>query len=378
MQKTGDSLEGIGLYFHIPFCSRKCPYCHFYVIPYREEFEKKLLQGLDREWHYRQPLIQDKSIKTIYFGGGTPSLLPAVAFADLLSKIACQAEEITLEVNPETVSLDKMKEFRTAGINRISLGVQSLDDRELHLLGRQHAAKKAIDAVQIAAEAGFENISIDLMFELPGQTLASWERTLDRVVDLPITHLSLYNLTFEPHTQFFKRRRTLEALLPDETERLNMLQMAVGKLPQAGLHRYEISAFAKSGYHSRHNSGYWLARPFMGFGPSAFSYWEGKRFQNACSLQQWADALEGARSPVEFEEQLPPPEAFNELLAVQLRMLDGVNLKKFQERHGTMPEATSMAIEKLIKQEWLTPHGDQLCLSEQGLLFYDSVATEIL
>jgi oxygen-independent coproporphyrinogen III oxidase len=379
MPKIGKTVsKSASLYFHIPFCSHKCPYCHFYVVPYREEFEKELLDGLEREWVWRKPLLEGKSIETIYFGGGTPSLINPSAYQRLLSMIGHQAEEITLEVNPETATLERMEQWLQSGINRLSIGVQTLDDDELHLLGRRHGAKKAIEAVLLAKQAGFDNISIDLMFELPTQTLKSWERTLDQAIALPITHLSLYNLTIEPHTQFFQQRKTLEPMLPDETARLDMLQMAVAKLAQGGLHRYEISAFAKEGFISRHNSGYWLARPFLGFGPSAFSYWEGKRFQNARSLHQWSKAIEKGSSPVDFEEELSPDAAFNELLAVQMRLLAGVDLIEFQRKHGDMPQPTSEAVQKLLSLKWVSFKDNTLFLTDEGQLFYDSVASEIV
>ncbi len=377
MPKIGERHGQASLYWHIPFCTHKCPYCHFYVLPHHPLLEKKLLDGLKLEWMWRKPLLQDRSITSIYFGGGTPSLLEPESIASILA-MTPKAQEITLEVNPETVTLKRMRDFRQAGINRISIGIQSLDDDELQLLGRGHAAKKAIEAVHTTAEAGFDNITVDLMFELPKQTLDSWKRTLDEVVKLPIQHLSLYNLTFEPHTVFFKKRLELLPLLPNDETRLAMLEIAIQKLEEAGLHRYEISAFAKEGYPSKHNSGYWLARPFLGLGPSAFSYWEGKRFQNASSLQHWYKALEDGKSPVDFEEKLSSEGSFNELLAVQLRLLSGVDLEEFQKRHGAIPKTTETALQKLIEEGWLLADGDHLRLSKKGTLFYDTIAAEII
>ncbi|MBS3904123.1 MAG: radical SAM family heme chaperone HemW [Simkania sp.] len=379
MQKIGDeTAQAASLYIHVPFCSHKCPYCHFYVVPYRKEFEEKLLVGLEREWQWRSPLLLNHDIVSIYFGGGTPSLLQPSSIERLLQHIGAKPQEITLEVNPETVTLDTMIAFKHAGINRLSLGIQSLDDSELTLLDRRHNAKQAIQAIHTCAAAGFNNLSIDLMFELPGQTLSSWKRTLDHIADLPVTHLSLYNLTFELHTPFFKRKKELMALLPDEETRLMMLNTAVNTLESAGLHRYEISAFSKPGFHSVHNSGYWLARPFLGLGPSAYSHWEGKRFQNACSMHHWAQALESNKSPVDFEEKLSREAAFNELLAIQLRLLQGVHLENFCVQHGPIPETTQQALCSLIQKGWLLQHDHYLLLTEEGKLFYDSVATEII
>lgn len=370
MPKTGE----VSLYFHIPFCSCKCPYCHFYVLPYRKDLEAILISALKKEWSWRAPLLEDKEILTVYFGGGTPSLLDPTLISELLKMVGGSPKEVTLEVNPETVSYERMVAYKRAGVNRISIGIQSLDNSELLLLGRNHVPSKAIEAVTTTKKAGFENITIDLMFELPHQTLASWQRTLDRVIELPITHISLYNLTFEPHTAFYKRQKELTALLPSDETKVEMLDMAIEKFEQASFKRYEISAFAKEGFPSLHNSGYWLARPFLGFGPSAFSFWEKKRFRNACSLQSWARALSEGNSPVDFEEKLSDEDSFNELLAVQLRMLAGIDLSN----KTPPPPKTKEAISHLVQEGFLIQKANHLSLSEKGKLFYDSVASALI
>lgn len=348
------------------------------MIPYKENLEKALLEGFHLEWAQQRALFNESSLVSIYFGGGTPSLLQPKSIETLLSLFRQPAEEITLEVNPETVSLEKMAAFRSAGINRISLGVQSLDSKELAVLGREHSAQTAISAIEICAQAGFTNISIDLMFELPGQTVKSWESTLDQVKTLPITHLSLYNLTFEPHTIFCKKEKELRAGLPSQEVRLEMLNMAVNKLESFGLIRYEISAFAKQGYFSRHNTGYWLGRPFLGLGPSAYSYWDKKRFQNICIFSQWLKLLKEGKSPMHFEETLGKEASFRELFAIALRMIDGIDLEQFMQRHGTMPHGLESILQELSQKGWLLYENNHVQLTESGKLFYDSVASEII
>ena len=223
MPKTGK----LSVYFHIPFCTKKCPYCHFFVIPHKKTSEEQLIAGLKKEWQWRKPLLQGKEILTVYFGGGTPSLLEPDTISELLEMVGGNPTEITLEVNPETVSYERMAAYKKAGVNRISIGVQSLDDSELITLGRNHGVSKASDAIKITKDAGFDNITIDLMFELPNQTLASWEKTLSKATQLPITHLSLYNLTFEPHTSFYKKQKELLPLIANEENRAAMLEMAI-------------------------------------------------------------------------------------------------------------------------------------------------------
>lgn len=350
------------LYIHVPFCTRKCDYCHFFVIPHQNRFVETYLKALKKEIEFRQ--VPKEGLLSIYFGGGTPSLLNPSVLHEILSLLP-KAEEITIEVNPENTSF--LKEFKEIGINRISMGVQSFDDHLLTELSRRHMAKGALDAIWQAKEAGFDNISIDLMYDIPKQTEKSWNKTLEKAVTLPITHLSLYNLTIEPHTAFYKKRNELKCFLPNEQSSLNMLQEAVKILESSGLMRYEISAFAKKGFESVHNMGYWTARPFLGMGPSAFSYWEGKRFKNASSLTKWAKALEENKDPLDFEESLSHVAKEKELLAIGLRVLRGV---PYTQSHSS--------VKKLISEGLLSLQKNVLKLTKRGQLFYDYIAEEII
>ncbi len=384
MPTTGENANrDVSLYFHIPFCSKKCPYCHFFVLPDQDELKKPFTSALLQEWLLRLPELQGKQVVSIYFGGGTPTKLPPETYVSLLQKIRNSVEiasdcEITLEANPEDVELRRMREYAAAGINRVSIGLQTLQEDELITLGRGHSKQRAIESVLTVAEAGISNISIDLMFELPGQTLASWKKTLEQIATLPISHLSLYNLTIEPHTLFFKQRRALEPQLPSSEERLAMLQHALDFLPSIGLGRYEISAFARPGRHSRHNSGYWTGRPFLGFGPSAFSFWGGERFSNAAHYSTYLSTLAENRLPVTFSEKLAYPHDVQEKLAVELRLCAGVDLDVFAKRWGNLPDACLSVCEALVAKGWLEKEGDVLRLTSEGQLFYDSVAVELI
>lgn len=372
------------LYVHIPFCSKKCPYCHFFVLPDDAGLKRPYVHALLKEWALRLPQLEEKRLVSIYFGGGTPTRLHTDAFSLLLETIRSSRVliapdcEITLEANPEDISGPLMREFQHLGINRVSLGVQSLDDADLKVLGRTHNVHRSLEAIRQVHEAGITNISIDLMFELPCQTLGSWKRTLQTLSTLPITHLSLYNLTFEPHTVFFKKQAQLTPQLPPDEERLEMLQTAVASLASIGLLRYEISAFARLGMQSRHNMGYWTGRPFLGLGPSAFSYWEAKRFSNRAHYGEYLASLEQGSLPVDFQELLPHPRNLQELLAVGLRLIEGVNLREFSEHHGPLPPVIVDALQRLVEKGWLDRDRDVVTLSDQGQLFYDSVATEII
>lgn len=356
------------IYFHIPFCTKKCPYCHFYVIPNRPAYQKLLGECLEEEWNLQKPLLLDKSITSIYFGGGTPSLFGGIG--PVLERIERDADcEITIEANPEESSLELFTKFHDLGINRLSLGVQSLDDRSLQTLERIHTAERAKKAIFDAAAAGFRNISIDLMYDLPGQTEESWLYTLNQLQDLPIQHLSLYNLTIEPHTVFHKRK----VERPEGELSLRFLTAGLEMFEKIGLKRYEISAFARPGFESRHNLGYWTGRPFLGFGPSAFSYWGGERFRNVANIHKYARSVRGGGSAVDFREKLAYPADMRELLAIHLRLRDGVDLGVFD-----LDEETRGSLQKLEKLELVILSGPRARLTERGMLYYDSVATEII
>lgn len=309
----------------------------------------------------------NKNIVSIYFGGGTPSLF-VHGIQKILEKISAHFSldcEITIEVNPEDATLELFEKLLEMKINRVSLGVQSLDDRSLQTLERIHSAKKAEDAIFQASRAGFKNISIDLMYDLPDQTESSWMYSLSKLAHLPIQHLSLYNLTVEPHTSFYKRRDALK--FPSEETSLRFLERAVVTLESIGLKRYEISAFGKP---SIHNVGYWTGRPFLGFGPSAFSFWNDERFRNCSNLQRYTRALKEVKSPVDFREKLPYPQNLREKIAVQLRLLDGID--------ANLPSEILKTLEPLVDQNFLVKKNGRIFLSEKGILFHDTVASQIV
>jgi oxygen-independent coproporphyrinogen-3 oxidase len=388
MQMNGDlsrlTENEVSLYFHIPFCTKKCYYCHFFVLPNKDPFKKQLLEGLRLEWSYWLPFLKGKTVTSIYFGGGTPALIGPHAIQEIIGWVkdslpfTTKHPEITLEANPEDVTLQLMSDYAQAGVNRVSIGLQTLDDDLLKVLGRIHNAQKGIEAVHITSEAGINNISVDLIYDLPGQTLQSWESSLEGISQLPITHLSLYNLTIEPQTVFFKYREDIERKLPSHDVSQRMYEVAIELIPQYGLNQYEISAFAKPGFHSRHNVGYWIARPFIGFGPSAFSYWEEKRFRNVANLNRYCRALEKGESPIDFEEKLAKDASQRELLVIQLRLLEGLDLIHFQKRHGELDEITQEDLKRLSHEGLIEKQGEVIRLTKRGIFLYDTVASDLI
>ncbi|MCB1181631.1 MAG: radical SAM family heme chaperone HemW [Chlamydiia bacterium] len=369
----------LSLYFHVPFCTKKCQYCHFYVLPDQKRFKQKYLEALKIEWEWRLPLIKGKKLVSIYFGGGTPSLLGPSHIAEILDWIQIPNEtEVTLEANPENMTYELAKQFFEGGINRLSIGVQSFNDDELKLLGRTHTSAQAITAIENVYRAGFGNISIDLIYDLPDQTLPLWKNTLKQGLDLPISHLSLYNLTLEPHTGFFKQRKQLFPRMASPELSLAFLETAISDATIKGLKRYEISAFAKPDFFSRHNLGYWIGRPFLGFGPSAYSYWEGKRFSNLAHFNRWAKKILSNENPVNFEEELTVENQRKELLSIGLRVLNGISLKAFEQRFGKLDEITHQKLRLFKSEGYLENLGDQIKLTHRGTMVYDTLAIELI
>lgn len=369
MQTTGE----ISLYFHIPFCNKKCPYCHFYSIPFDPALKGALLNGLTLELLKRKEGLANKKIVSIYFGGGTPSLLDAEDIFNILSLISNKEIcEVTLEINPQ-IDKQKLLSFNQSGINRLSIGVQSFHDPTLLSLGRTHSAKASIECIENANHVGFSNISIDLIYDTPKQNMRSWKMSLKETLKLPITHISLYNLTIEEKTLFFKRKNEISPLLPSPNLSLKLLIEALQAFESANFSRYEISAFAKDNKYSRHNLGYWIGREFFGFGPSAFSFFQGKRFQNHDNLKKYLADLNSDKFPIGFIEELTYPDNIKELLTINLRVLEGFSIKKFN-----LPEESLMQIEKLKNDGFLEIVDEKYRLTNKGILFYDSVAEHLI
>lgn len=372
----------ISLYFHLPFCSKKCDYCHFFVIPNKEEFKAALLEALLKEIDQKKTLLRKKKIQSIYFGGGTPALVGPHFINEVLDAVSknnlFEGCEVTLEVNPENHSLEAFQSFFLAGVNRLSIGVQSFDDVMLKRLGRTHCSKDVETAIKNAEKANFNNVSIDLMYDLPKQTLLEWCNTLGKTTKLPISHVSLYNLSIEPHTVFHKYKDKIQAQMPKAAMSITMFEEAQKVLKDSGFNQYEISAFCKDDQYSKHNVGYWLQRPHLGFGPSAFSFYEGCRYQNIANLRKYCKKIENQDDPSDFKEKLSSNDHLRESLALHLRLIDGFNLKNFEQRFGAIPESLNKTIQKLIHQNLLLKENETLKLSTKGILFHDSIASEII
>lgn len=367
------------VYIHIPFCRAKCHYCGFNSRPLEQPAGlKNYFQALVREISGRRTEI--RSIKTIYFGGGTPTIAPAKLTEDVLKTLRPWAPEaeLTIEANPGTVSQEKMKALREMGFNRLSLGVQSFNDGLLMKIGRRHTARQAVKAFELGSKAGFDNISLDLIYALPGQSLSDWKKDLAAALSLGPRHLSLYSLTYERNTEF-KKQKAEGRLTPcgDELE-ADMYLEAVDRLGRAGLKRYEVSNFSQKGFSSRHNINYWRAGDYLGFGAGAHSHRGDKRWSNVKDIERYLRSVNGGKSPAGFHETVSPEQQRFETLFLGLRMAAGIDIESFQRRFGMSPlEHRPQAWLRWREQGWAEWNKSKLRLTPKGLLQADGLAVEL-
>ena len=379
-------METTGIYIHIPFCIRKCPYCSFTSFTAEKIPEKEYLNAIVKEIETRCREIDLPDIGTIYFGGGTPSLISPGGISSILPALAEKFRltnpEITIEANPGTIDLEKLKGYRNAGINRISIGVQSFNDRLLINLGRSHSSKEALNAFESARTAGFDNIGIDLIHSISGESLQDWENDLKKAVLLHPEHISAYNLTIEEGTPFHHSQEKGLLVVPPEEEQTDMLLAAIEILGAAGYEHYEVSNYALSGFRSRHNQIYWKGGEYLGIGVSAHSYtrkgW-GIRRANSSNLTEYFNLINNKGTAVVDEEILSKEKAMGEAVFLGLRMMGGINLKDFESRFGiNIEEAYSVAIEELMTEDFLIRDNDRLKLTRKGLLFYNDVTLRFI
>jgi len=374
-----------GLYLHIPFCRQKCPYCDFYseaavettLRGYPELLKRHLAWAVQHGWH--------GPIETVYFGGGTPSLLHPQEVADILCAVAQNLDlaknaEITLEANPGTVSLKRLSGYRSAGVNRLSLGLQTCRDHQLALLGRLHNRQDGIEACNQARQSGFDNLSLDLMFALPGQTLAELEDDLGCYLELAPEHLSCYGLTAEPKTPFQQRVASGELALPDGDFYAEAFMLIHEQLATAGYEHYEIANYARDGYLCRHNLGYWQRRPCLGIGAGAHSFcasqW-GSRREVPADLSAYRQALQDGRDPMRSLESFDSQSALRETIYLALRTRRGINDTELQQRFGcTLQEAFPEAI--AANRQWLVNDRGRWSFTPAGWLLFDRLILPFL
>ncbi|MBQ2477357.1 MAG: radical SAM family heme chaperone HemW [Desulfovibrio sp.] len=375
------------LYIHVPFCRRRCGYCAFHSqalpdgrIP--DAYLASLLEEI-RRWAEALPRSSLGPVESIFFGGGTPSLLEVAQVGLVLEEIARRFAvapdcECTLEGNPDSLARPGLlADLRACGISRLSMGVQSLDDRELAMLGRLHTAAQCREVVALARRAGFANLSLDLMWCLPGQTVQGWLATLAQACDLGPEHLSAYALSIEEGTPFDARRRAGELALPGEEDAEAMFLEGRALLEDRGYAQYEISNYARAGFRCRHNLGYWLGADYLGLGPSAVSTLNGRRWTDPPDLERWAQSIAAGRL-AEDPEAIPPATRLLETVMLRLRTADGLPLAVYEALAGrSLPEDAGAFLRELCRQGLLVMDTERIALTPRGMLVSSAVTSEL-
>jgi oxygen-independent coproporphyrinogen-3 oxidase len=369
-----------GLYIHVPFCHSKCSYCDFYSVTssgYRNRYLKALVKEIKA---CAAAINTDDVFNSVYIGGGTPSLLKAADLGLILSALRAnfnlaKNSEVTLEVNPCTLDENAWQEYIGMGVNRIHIGVQSFLDHELKILGRRHTAAIAEHTFLLARKAGFVNVGIDLMYGIPGQQLSDWKYNLNTGIHLQPEHISAYNLTIEPGTVLAQDIQAGKLHPPDEEMEIAFYLTAEKRLTHAGYLHYEISNYARSAaLIAQHNYKYWMHAPYLGFGPSAHSFWNGRRWSNHRSVKQYCLDLQHDRLPVAYQEQLNRSQMMLEHIYMSLRTCRGLNLNRFTELFKCNFLLTyKQVIQKLKQNRLIVVDKEYVTFTTKGMLISDEI-----
>ena len=369
-----------GIYIHIPFCEHKCGYCDFYSVTqssHNEAFISALLHEISL---VKDSAAFDKHFDTIYLGGGTPSLLEIWHLEKIFGALKAhfpfeRDTETTIEINPGTVDYNKLSAYKTLGINRLSIGVQSFNDDELRFLERIHNSAQARKAIESARRAGFDNIGLDLISALPAHSLSSWEKNLKEALSYRPEHLSVYNLTYEQGTPFYQRLQKGEIVPKSEQNERRLMERTIGILQAQNYIPYEVSNFAREiSLFSRHNYKYWNHSPYLGLGPSAHSFWNNRRRGNFRSLSQYIAALNRNELPRAFNEEINAAMLEFEHILLRLRTYQGLNMDAFERKFGhpflkRYRQITSV----LVKEELAAQSGERFYLTQEGMYICDEI-----
>ncbi len=372
------------VYIHIPFCKQRCKYCDFNSYAGLDSFHGPYVRALLSEINFQALRLEDIDAPSIYIGGGTPTLLNPLYVDALLTEVyrwfsISDTAEVTIEANPETVTKEKLVQLRRAGVNRLSIGFQSLDDGLLRLLGRKHSAQQAITAFKDAREAGFNNVNIDLIFGIPGQSLASWAVTLEQAASLDPEHISCYGLTVEPGTLLEREITVGKLQVPDEDLQADMFAYTMGSLAESGFEHYEISNYAKPGRRCRHNLVYWDNGDYIGFGAGAHSKIGSKRFYNTANPKEYIESIGARGASISEITDLSTGNMISETIFLGLRKIEGLDLKSFEARFGrSVYDIYSAQIAKLAEDGLLEQDNGSLRLTDKGVLLGNEVFSRFI
>ncbi|NMB96990.1 MAG: oxygen-independent coproporphyrinogen III oxidase [Clostridiaceae bacterium] len=380
------NINELGLYIHIPFCKSKCYYCDFNSYASKSEIIPIYCNALIKEIEYYDSIINKNKyrVKSVFIGGGTPSFIDSEYLAKILEKCRDIFEleenaEITIEANPGTLSKEKLNAYKSAEINRLSLGLQAWQDRLLKSLGRIHTAAEFVENLFAAREVGFNNISVDLIFGLPGQSLSEWLQTLDNVIKLNVNHLSCYSLKIEEGTVLHEKIKNCEIAYPDEELDRDMYHKTIAILNKNGFIHYEISNFSRPGFESIHNLIYWNVEPYIGIGAGAHSYFEGTRYNNEEIPENYISAISEGKIPKKNIDVLTFQDSISEYLILGLRLTRGIKIEEFKQKFGKdLFELYGGKIDNLIKRELIRIENGHLKLTAIGLDLANQVFLEFI
>lgn len=369
-----------GVYIHIPFCKQQCSYCDFHFSTTYSDYRERMISMICKELVLRADYLENKPVETIYFGGGTPSLLAPEELRRMLKAIydlfTVQDEvEITLEANPDDMSEESISSWKEAGINRLSIGLQSFRESDLTWMNRAHTLEEAMQCVELAQRVGFENITVDLIYGLPNLSLDEWGAHIDQVCEWNVPHLSAYCLTVEEKTALHHQVTRGKIKPGTESEQSLQFMELVRRLAQKGYEQYEVSNFGKSGFESKHNSNYWKGEWYLGVGPSAHSFNGTSRSWNVANNRRYMDALSDGTSFQEIEE-LTAENQFNELLLTGLRTIYGVSLDALSAIH-VLPEDFMSRVAEFTNEGWVTLESNSIFTTHEGKLRADYIASEL-
>ena len=376
--------KDLGLYIHIPFCVKKCAYCDFLSWSGDKDQKEEYVRDLEQEIRSYKTFAADYQVSTVYFGGGTPSILETGQIERIMGALRQtfrieKKAEITLEINPGTARKEKLKAYRQLGINRLSIGIQSVKNENLKLLGRIHTYEDFLESYHMAREAGFDNISGDLISSLPGQTLEEWKEELEILIRTPLEHLSVYQLIIEEGTEFYERYGEHEELLPDEETSREIYLWTGEYLENQGFRQYEISNYARAGKESRHNLRYWERKDYLGLGLGAASMIRNMRMSNT---RDWEKYRTGCRDPRKIREEvefLEEPRQIEEFMFLGLRKTRGVSRKEFRRTFGKdLDLIYEKTLKKCLENGMLQESGDRIFLSEEGILLSNQIFADFL
>lgn len=373
-----------GLYVHVPFCVRKCPYCDFNTFDLERSAVRTFLSALHQELILVRDELGPPPFDTLFIGGGTPTVLSGTQLSELVGWVhetvgLAPGAEVSIEANPGSVTVNGLKAMRASGVNRISMGVQSFSDDMLQRIGRNHTVRDVLTSYEMMRSAGIANINFDLMYALPGQSVADWDKTLKAALDLAPEHLSCYSLIIEEGTPFADLHRKGQLDLPLEDDEATMYENTVKACVDAGYEHYEISNFARTGFTCRHNELYWRNEQWLGVGPGAHSFWKNVRFWNERSLDAYTQQISQGRRPVAGKEPRTVDELMDETVMLGLRLVDGLPLAQFNRRFGVhLMDVYPEIVQRLCSWELLEVTGDHLRLTPRGRMLGNRVLSEFL